>query len=325
MSPALIASRSQTVLKLSKIGRNVKHLVIVSEVKWAAWLHVLPLFLSKVGGVVKVTVLVPSKSCVQFFGLERESRVSWMIFDVMKSVSRAYKKVLVSVFNNASLVLFSGTAPGIRNLVSWMDDHNCLIAIISGKARLSALAPCKALQWTRQKHCNVGGATDGCFWIGCNKPISIGDSTSSAYCPISMRDLIEFAPKQVPTTMHPAPESIISTSRLASTCPHHSNSLCFWSQGLFPFQHLRSSSSNKVQIICPTPFTTTGWCVRKPTTKEVARFLDFSVAVERRLAKAITSSVPECHPVRQGVPVKILHHALFMCGYCIIFTSDHAN
>ena len=163
--------------------------------------------------------------------------------------------------------------------------------------------------WQSISHKSVGGSTSGKFWLGFTTNLSIPLSDPPIYCPLSMMDLLEFAPKHIPVIMT---EPLPHTSRISDLAPNSIHVDGWNCNGLFPF-HLRQA---RPVVITPSPFVKSKWCTRSFTATEMSRFFDTPVAIERRLAKQYPTLLPALHPLTFSVPGKLLTHALWSTGYC---------
>ena len=150
--------------------------------------------------------------------------------------------------------------------------------------------------WTSISHKSVGGTTSGKFWLGYFTSLSnIASRTAPVYCPLSMMDLLEFAPKHIPARLtEPLPHTS-RVSDLASNSSHDDGWNC---NGLFPFHRIHS----RPIVITPSPFVKSKWCTRPFIATEISRLFDTPVAIERRLAKQYSSLLPTSHPLTFTVP-----------------------
>jgi hypothetical protein len=312
-----IDSSSQSALVLSNLGLKLSDIAIISDCAWPSWVLVLEFFLEGSIAFKKATVLVPSRSCYNFFGTSRISSIQWSLCDLSSSLSPSVFKRVSRLLRSSSLHLYSGSLLGFRHIftvTSSLARPIPMIVLLEGKIKLRSLASFTAFQWRLVKHSDVGGSTSGKFWIGFSGSLRSVDIPPPTYCPLVMADLLEFAPKSVSVVMAPSPSSTV-TFRSASLlpCPHACDT---WeSSGLFPLHRIHSSS---IQVLAPSPFVSTKWGIRSFTTKEVARFLDAPVAIETRLAKAFPTHLDPCHPFCSSFPCKLLTHALWLTGYCSV-------
>ena len=159
---------SHLMITLSKIGRQVRKLVIISDGKWVSWLHTIQLFLGNAERFESVIILAPSKCCCSYFGLNRNVKVKWWLVDFLLPVSSAMKSKVQGFFNQANLILFHGSAVACKNVWKLLHHSNSLLAVVPGSQRLRHLKPCTTLIWQRVSHASVGGASSDSAWIGFN-------------------------------------------------------------------------------------------------------------------------------------------------------------
>ena len=305
------------MLALSAKGIGLKNLMIVCDSDWASWLHVLPLFTSGSKLFREVTVIVPSFNCVNYFGLCRDKRVKWKKMNLLTALSLNLQRSLHTLVSSCDLILYSGNIVGLNTLILCAKDNSTshIVAIVPGSERLRKLQRFSTIQWKHTKHASVGGASSASVWIGSNREFRDPSVPLPTFCPSSMCDLLEFAPKSIPVSLHPAPSDSVPSHRINSLLPHPDQSNTWLCQGLFP-THKFVSSHMPFYVITPTPFTTTKWCKRQVTAVECARFFDLPVPCERRIKAANPGLLPSGHPLRQATPVKLLNFALWLTGYC---------
>jgi len=307
------------MLALSAKGIGLKNLMIVSDGAWASWLHVLPLFTSGSKLFREVTVIVPSFKCVNYFGLCRDKRVKWKKINVLTALSLNLQRSLHTLVSSSDLILYSGNIVGLNSLILCASDVSTshIVAIVPGSERLRKLQRFRTFSWKHTKHASVGGASSASAWIGSNRPCRDPAVPLPTFCPSSMHDLLEFAPKSIPVSVHPVPVVPDSTAshRLSALLPHPAQTNTWFCHGLFP-SHSFVTSHMPIYVITPTPFTTTKWCRRQVTAVECARFLDLPVPCEKRIKTETPGLLPTDHPLRHATPVKLLHFALWLTGYC---------
>ena len=302
-------------MALSSLGKKIKHLIILTDGHWPSWTYVLDLFLESSIVFKKATILAPSRSCHNFFGLSRTSAITWDILELVKPLSTHCHNKLLALVSTSGLLLYSGTLPGFHNLMISLDHLAStsfrLLAIIHGQVRLRKLRRYSLLTWRLIKHSDVGSATSGKFWIGYTQDLRSESIPPPTSCPLAMMDLLEFAPKGISVDESKPPPS---TSRLAATHPALSPVSAWYCNGLFPHHMM----NKQPLVVTPSPFVPSKWCSRILTAREYTRLFDIPVAIESRVAKCIPSSLPTDHPIRNSVPGKLLTHALWLAGFCSV-------
>lgn len=320
---ALVDSTSESRFKLSEKGRKIRRLVIFCDSGWASWLHILPLFQDGGCADLKVSVYTLDKSMMNFFGVNRSSSITWHRFNVSRSCSSAFASTVGAAVSASDLVLFSGGLDGLRQVVDLCHPASIpLIACVHGNQRLRRLSSF-SLSWERVGHSTVGGATNLVTWVGFSGSFLVSRDPGPTYCPSAMRDLLEFAPKGVFTTDH-APSPVSVPHRLPSAILHSDLPHVWLAHGLCPAEALSPLAPlcQDAQVLAPTPFCPSGWGLRSFTATEIGRFFDLPVACEKRLTKAHPGSLPFDHPLRRAFPVKVITHALWLCGYCSCVRGD---
>jgi hypothetical protein len=72
----LVDSTANACLVLTEKGGTLWHLVVVSDIPWASWLHILPLFLGGSKSFEKASIFVPDLTMSNYFGLSHKSNIS---------------------------------------------------------------------------------------------------------------------------------------------------------------------------------------------------------------------------------------------------------
>ena len=302
---------------LSSLGKQLTCVAIISDCSWPSWVLVLELFLESSLAFKKAIVLTPCRSCHNFFGTSRQAQVVWKSFNLNNEPSPSASLRLCSILAPSKLHLYSGSLVGfchfIVGITSSGEPSVPILCLIHGTSRLRSLSRFSDFTWRNITHSSVGGASSGKFWIGFNRSFRSLDILPPRPCPLSMADLLEFAPKHVHVDAVPAPpdHDLIRSSSLISVPGYVNTWLC---SGLYPFHCLHDPS---VRVLAPSPFVRTKWAVLGFTTKEIARFLDAPVAVKVRLARAFPTVLPIKHDFRSSFPGKILTHALWSAGFCM--------
>ena len=280
----------------------------------------LDLFLESSSAFEKATILVPSLDYVNYFGFSRNSKVVWKILDFNVTIPVLLAHRVNKWIRSSDLVLFEGHLTGLQNMLGSLDAGNLkkkpIVALLHGSVRLRRLKALKSITWTRIHHRLVGGATDGVFWLGFNQPLRSDLSSPPGYCPLVMSDLLEYAPKDVHVTSVDTPLKSVSSTRSEITLPHMTLENVSYSFGLFPFKTIDGKVDHR--IITSSPFSRTGWALRRITTVELTRFLDVPVAIEKRLATSGLTVLPRTHPIRTSFPSKVLSHSLWTTGFLSI-------
>jgi hypothetical protein len=297
---------------------KVRSILIVSDTAWFCWAHVLGLFQSQPDVRVRITIMSPSKSMINLFGLNRDSTIQWKSLDLQQVVSSALALSVQQLVSKNDLVLFSGTSATFQTLSDIMGPPSTpVIACLLGQSRLRTLKRFRHMTWSRTRHAQCGGATTGIFWVGSSVGFRDGaQSVSPSACASAMKDLVEFAPKNMTAMPIASPDLTVLSSlqRASYSIPHQSCSSTYWSHGLFPSSTV--SDLSNTYVATPSPFTPTKWCRRKFTAKEIARFFDLPVDCEKRLGSLHKLELPAKHPLLVSIPVKILGWALWLSGYC---------
>jgi hypothetical protein len=296
------------------MGKSIKYIAIFSNGNWPSWIFVLDLFLESSTVFLEATIFVPTKSCHNFFGTSRNSKIIWQALKLLDEVSPRSSKLVSTKVSSSQLQLYTGSLLGFSNLMGLLSvgqtDNLRMIACLTGSVRLRKLSRYTSFTWQSVEHKVVGGASSGKFWLGFSASLApVLQDDHPRYCHLSLMDLLEYAPKHISIS---ATEPLPTLPRVHCTVPNtrHSNS---WNcNGLFPFHCIHSNPC----VITRTPFVSSQWCVRPFTATEIARIFDTSVSVEKRLKKSYSTVLPPLHPLLESIPGKILTHALWRTGLC---------
>ena len=304
----MIEDTSRSSLGLSASGRDIGHLVIISDNAWPSWALAIPLFLQSSTTIYKISIIVPTLAQVNTFGLSRESKVQWKKLDLTKPLIGSTRQWLTNILDSSDFTLYDGSMAGLRSLCSIYSFRNRspLGVLVAGTTRLRTLSRFDDFRWRSVSHSAVGGVTNGKFWLGSNYVLRDDSLPLPKYCASAASDIMEFAPKSIFGTPCSAPTDAL-LSRQSSVLPCHSFKDTVWSSGLLPFKPLSSCL-----VATTTPFTPSGWNTRSLSTKEFARAFDAPVALEKRLHKQHPSSLPNDHPIFTSAPGKIIQHSLWL-------------
>ena len=128
-----------------------------------------------------------------------------------------------------------------------------------------------------------------------------------------IRDFLDFAPRSVTHIPHMTPiES--HQHRLDTVVPHEAFDNVYWSHGLLPASSFSCNSFTRV--VCASPFSGSGRCLRALTSTESARCFDLPVAIGRRLEQSYPHGIPLSHDLYKSIPLKLLCHSLWLSGLC---------
>ena len=317
----MIDVTSQSMLKLSDLGKTIKNITVISDSTWPSWLYTLDLFSESSMELQKIRVLVHHLEHSNMFGTNRLSSVSWHKCDVLSVMTMLDQRKLASSLHSSDLILFSGSLPGLKSLVALLKvsppstpNVPKLVFLVPGKCRFRQLSCFTDLHWKRLRHAECGGATTATAWLGSSNPFRNDLFQPPTYCPHVMADLIEFTPKHCSIVSVP-PVDGSSLIRAKTVLAHESIPHTWWCNGLFPAQ-MFIDTDNIPRIVTATPFVASGWGHRPITGRELARFCDVPVNVEKHFHKAYPTVLPSDHPLRTSFSSKLLSHALWDTGLC---------
>ena len=309
---------SQSYLQLSKLGQSVRDTIIISESPWPSWLFVLDLFLETSTTLQQIVVFVPNFVQSNMFGTNRNKRIKLQRLDLKSSLSSRFASSIGKHLSTASMILFEGSALALDMLI-----HQCLhttvdaappfMALTPGNIHLRHLKTFHDLHWLKIKHPLCGGVTSISFWLGFNHPFRDTHQAPPVYCNQALSDILEFAPSGAKITpVHDLAPVTLTRSPLA--LPHASLTNTWWCHGLLPPAAITTTREPVAHVVTPSLFTTTGWCSRALTARELARCFYLPVPAETRVLHAFPALLPSQHPLRQSVPCKLLAQSLWLCG-----------
>lgn len=303
----MIESTSQSRLVLSKLGKELQHIVILSESALPSWFFMLRPFLETLNHII-VHISLPSKSEVNLMGISRRPNIHVHV-KKSSSSSDGWSDMLSSIIEQRSTVFINGSLSFLDlllpMLVSLKSSQVCVL--LSGKIRFSKLIRFKILHWRKVKHHIVGGVTFSSFWVGSLTPFTTMPVSPSLYVPICLGDLLEFAPKSLKVEAFDIKD--LKFGRVATVVNPDDKKSTFWKFGLIPLEKIFDPST---KVICDSPFTATGFGSRSFTLVEKIRFLDFPVNVEKVIAK---SKFFNDDLLATCIPIKVVHHSMLLLGY----------
>ena len=282
--------------------------------------------------LLEVKLFVTSQLWVNVFGTTRDERIKWFSFDILNPFKypHAHSALKELLCNNEfpALFLYSGAFPGLRSFQKVADSVIStpdVMALLHGSVRLQQLKVLTDFAWKRFLHRDVGGATNGQYWLGSSGTLRNTVSSwcrlqpSPRYCTSSLRDVLEFAPKGISvanTSYHPTSP----VARKATVVPYLDVGIdqkcdnAFMNHGLAP---VLSSLHQPFQVITSTPFTLSKWCQREITLTEFGLLLDLPTAHVHRLCSlsigkfALKNGHDDIYSI---IPTKIACQALWYTG-----------
>ena len=299
----LIESTTQSHFTLSDLGNAIKRLVIVSDSAWPSWAMALSTFLESSDQIISITILTPSLTKVNTFGTSRLSKVKWRKLQLHRTPqSEVFNpKMIKSTLQESDFILYSGDLPMLQTLQQQLSkcqlDTPVAAVLPVRHHRLRKLQRCARMHWRQISHARVGGTSDGKFWLGSTSPLSPETAIEPKYCSSAFRDIAEFAPQHLHSTVHSVPPND-SAHRTQVVVPHPHHEKTYLHYGLLPHHQLNQD----IRVVTPTPFTSTGWCSRFISTKEIARIFDVPVSIERKLAKFENPKLHPAHEIFDSVP-----------------------
>ena len=311
---------SQSKLNLSNLSHTFKKIVIISDTEWPSWLLLLDFLLESSTQLQKILVFAPSFMHSNMFGTNRNKLVEWKKFRFNSTLTPLVRKSVRVQLSSASLVLFEGCRDSLSLLLHTLLPDVCLpklhlLCLVTGPNRLRSLKRFQQLHWKVIKHLCVGGNTTSYAWLGSPHEFRSTVASLPIYCPHVVSDILEFAPARVPSSI-PVSQPLQTNSRVMTPVAHDTLINTWWCHGLLPWKSFYPSASitTTPHVVSPTPFTSTGWCSRALTARELARCFDVPVHVEKRILKAYPALLPPHHPLLASIPGKILAHAFWLGG-----------
>ena len=258
-----------------------------------------------------VSVLVPNFKHLNMFGTNRNNNVKWRRLDLHRPLEGNHLNWLRTSLGSADGIFYDGGITGLDNLNSFMSLHGIdtsCHALVPGALRLRKLQRFGSFTWRNISHASVGGCSDGRFWLGSTATLRHTSIPPPKYCSSAIKDLVEFAPKGLKLNLASAPVHLDTArpSKIVQLGPS-----CYDTIGLVPFATL----SKAPHIVTTSPYTASGWCSRIMTTKEYGRIFDLPVAIEKRLAKAQTTTLSSNHSLFSTTPGKIIQHSMWLLNF----------
>ena len=325
-----IESVSDTKFKKSQEVFSWHNIAIFSDKNWPSWLPILVLWFQSASNDPSgpiLTMFAKGRQLFNLFGLNRSSNIKWLTQNLTSASNQQLMDILLRMdacFYDGDFALFNVIYRIWLSLPSGLRPH--LICTLPNRCRLQTIGQCEEIVWKRASHDAVGGITTSQVWIGFSMPtLPMPHShPQPCYCRHVIQDLLEFAPRNVdvlPIERSMVPESF--TTRVQIPVPYAALPNTFGSQGLLPLA--RVSQTLLPRLLCPTPFTPSRVCIRKFTTKELARFVDLPVAYETCLTRVCGSIASVNSPLLHSIPLKLLQHALYLSGVIEICATASEN
>jgi hypothetical protein len=327
---------STTYFSLSATAPAYNIIVIVSSSGWPSWLPAMALWLGHQSArELVVKVFVPHKSWTNIFSTARDPRFQWHSMDIchpynFPHVCHILRETMLPSHN--TLYLYDGSFSGLSSFGAVIDStKHDVVAIVPGSVRLNSLKLLSSFSWRRMNHRDVGGCTNGTYWMGSSGGINhnyVAYRTAPLYCPSSLKDILTFAPKEV-SVVPVSIDSIQPNPRKAAVVLQWANDpQVVFDHGLAP---VLATCTGPFKVITRSPFSPTRWAIRAITLKELGLMLDLPNTPIWRLCalKYGNTAFKEGNvELFSAIPVNILCHALWNTGIYdahgkVVHLNDH--